>query len=51
MVYDNSHECVYSIHVQTGKGVNITASTFQLAQGDVLKVKKNKKQSPLYERR
>uniref|UniRef100_A0A8C2Z0K3 CUB and Sushi multiple domains 3 n=1 Tax=Cyclopterus lumpus TaxID=8103 RepID=A0A8C2Z0K3_CYCLU len=38
MNYDNSHECVYSIHVQTGKGINITASTFQLAQSDILKV-------------
>lgn len=38
MNYDNSHECVYSIQVQTGKGINITAGTFQLAQGDVLKV-------------
>ncbi|XP_051920530.1 CUB and sushi domain-containing protein 3-like isoform X1 [Hippocampus zosterae] len=36
--YDNSHECVYSIHVQRGKGINITASMFQLAQGDILKV-------------
>lgn len=39
MNYDNSHECVYSIQVQTGKGINTTASTFQLAQGDILKVK------------
>lgn len=39
MNYDNSHECVYSIQVQTGKGINITASTFQLAQGDILKVR------------
>lgn len=39
MNYDNSHECVYSIQVQTGKGINITASAFQLAQGDILKVK------------
>uniref|UniRef100_A0A669CUG9 CUB and Sushi multiple domains 3 n=1 Tax=Oreochromis niloticus TaxID=8128 RepID=A0A669CUG9_ORENI len=38
MNYDNSHECVYSIQVQTGKGINITASTFELAQGDVLKL-------------
>uniref|UniRef100_A0A671XBC1 CUB and Sushi multiple domains 3 n=1 Tax=Sparus aurata TaxID=8175 RepID=A0A671XBC1_SPAAU len=38
MNYDNSHECVYSIQVQTGKGINMTASTFQLAQGDILKV-------------
>lgn len=36
--YDNSHECVYSIQVQTGKGINITGGAFQLAQGDVLKV-------------
>ncbi|KAG7260560.1 hypothetical protein CRUP_000113 [Coryphaenoides rupestris] len=45
MYYDDSHECVYSIRVQTGKGVNVTASAFQLAQGDVLKVKKNKKRT------
>ncbi|CAG12911.1 unnamed protein product, partial [Tetraodon nigroviridis] len=38
MNYDNSHECVYSIQVQTGKGINITASVFHLAQGDILKV-------------
>ncbi|XP_037533201.1 CUB and sushi domain-containing protein 3 [Nematolebias whitei] len=38
MNYDNSHECVYSIQVQTGKGINITASTFQLAQGDIIKL-------------
>uniref|UniRef100_A0A668AKV0 CUB and Sushi multiple domains 3 n=1 Tax=Myripristis murdjan TaxID=586833 RepID=A0A668AKV0_9TELE len=38
MNYENSHECVYSIQVQTGKGINITGSTFQLAQGDILKV-------------
>ncbi|XP_067093259.1 CUB and sushi domain-containing protein 3-like [Osmerus mordax] len=36
--YDNSHECVYSIQVQAGKGINISASYFQLAQGDILKV-------------
>uniref|UniRef100_G3NSP0 CUB and Sushi multiple domains 3a n=1 Tax=Gasterosteus aculeatus aculeatus TaxID=481459 RepID=G3NSP0_GASAC len=36
--YDNSHECVYTIQVQTGKGINISASTFQLAQSDILKV-------------
>ncbi|MEQ2200593.1 CUB and sushi domain-containing protein 3, partial [Xenoophorus captivus] len=38
MNYDNAHECVYSIQVQTGKGINITANTFQLAQGDILKL-------------
>ncbi|KAM9805518.1 CUB and sushi domain-containing protein 3-like isoform 5-T5 [Syngnathus typhle] len=36
--YDNNHECVYSIHVEKGKGINVTAVAFQLAQGDVLKV-------------
>uniref|UniRef100_A0A8B9KMC1 CUB and Sushi multiple domains 3a n=1 Tax=Astyanax mexicanus TaxID=7994 RepID=A0A8B9KMC1_ASTMX len=36
--YENNHECIYNIQVQTGKGINISASTFHLAQGDVLKV-------------
>ncbi|XP_076868457.1 CUB and sushi domain-containing protein 3 isoform X4 [Brachyhypopomus gauderio] len=36
--YENNHECIYNIQVQTGKGINITASSFHLAQGDVLKV-------------
>ncbi|KAM6968265.1 CUB and sushi domain-containing protein 3-like [Aplochiton taeniatus] len=36
--YDNRHECVYTVQVQRGKGINMTASTFQLAQGDILKV-------------
>ncbi|CAL8260982.1 unnamed protein product, partial [Boreogadus saida] len=38
MNYSDSHECVYSIHVQTGKGINVTAAAFQLAQGDIIKV-------------
>lgn len=36
--YDNNHECIYNIQVQRGKGINITASSFRLAQGDILKV-------------
>uniref|UniRef100_A0A4W4E2X2 CUB and Sushi multiple domains 3a n=1 Tax=Electrophorus electricus TaxID=8005 RepID=A0A4W4E2X2_ELEEL len=36
--YENNHECIYNIQVQAGKGINITASSFHLAQGDVLKV-------------
>lgn len=36
--YENNHECIYNIQVQKGKGINITASSFRLAQGDVLKV-------------
>ncbi|KAI1243579.1 hypothetical protein IHE44_0001210 [Lamprotornis superbus] len=35
--YENNHECIYSIQVQAGKGINISARTFHLAQGDVLK--------------
>ncbi|XP_050987326.1 CUB and sushi domain-containing protein 3 isoform X1 [Labeo rohita] len=36
--YENNHECIYTIQVQAGKGINISASTFNLAQGDVLKL-------------
>ncbi|XP_077127218.1 CUB and sushi domain-containing protein 3 isoform X7 [Ranitomeya variabilis] len=36
--YENNHECIYSIQVQAGKGINISARTFNLAQGDVLKI-------------
>ncbi|KAG7501128.1 hypothetical protein JOB18_040546 [Solea senegalensis] len=38
MNYDNNHECIYSIQVQAGKGINISARTFHLAQGDILKI-------------
>lgn len=38
MNYDNNHECIYSIQVQAGKGINVSARTFHLAQGDILKV-------------
>uniref|UniRef100_A0A673GR16 CUB and sushi domain-containing protein 3-like n=1 Tax=Sinocyclocheilus rhinocerous TaxID=307959 RepID=A0A673GR16_9TELE len=36
--YENNHECIYNIQVQAGKGVNISASTFNLSHGDVLKL-------------
>ncbi|XP_058878367.1 CUB and sushi domain-containing protein 3 isoform X1 [Acipenser ruthenus] len=36
--YENNHECIYSIQVQAGKGINISARTFHLAQGDILKI-------------
>ncbi|KAM6972968.1 CUB and sushi domain-containing protein 3-like [Aplochiton taeniatus] len=38
MNYDNNHECIYSIQVHAGKGINISARTFHLAQGDILKI-------------
>ncbi|XP_034056770.1 CUB and sushi domain-containing protein 3-like isoform X4 [Gymnodraco acuticeps] len=38
MNYDNNHECIYSIQVQAGKGINISARTFHLAQADMLKI-------------
>uniref|UniRef100_A0AAY4CUY3 CUB and Sushi multiple domains 3a n=1 Tax=Denticeps clupeoides TaxID=299321 RepID=A0AAY4CUY3_9TELE len=38
MNYDNNHECIYSIQVQAGKGINVSARTFHLAQGDILKI-------------
>lgn len=36
--YDNNHECIYSIETERGKGIQITATTFQLHEGDFLKV-------------
>ncbi|KAL2084354.1 hypothetical protein ACEWY4_019872 [Coilia grayii] len=38
MNYDNNHECIYSVQVQAGKGINISANSFHLAQGDILKL-------------
>ncbi|KAI1885697.1 hypothetical protein AGOR_G00206480 [Albula goreensis] len=38
MSYDNNHECIYSIQVNAGKGINISARTFHLGQGDYLKI-------------
>uniref|UniRef100_A0A6I8NZE7 CUB and Sushi multiple domains 2 n=1 Tax=Ornithorhynchus anatinus TaxID=9258 RepID=A0A6I8NZE7_ORNAN len=36
--YNNGHECIYSIQTQPGKGIRLTAKTFHLHEGDVLKV-------------
>lgn len=45
--YENNHECIYNIQVQRGKGINITASSFRLAQGDILKVSRAARRSPV----
>lgn len=47
--YENNHECIYSIQVQAGKGINISARTFHLAQGDVLKVGCNIRYFKIYD--
>ncbi|EPY81832.1 CUB and Sushi multiple domains 2-like protein [Camelus ferus] len=36
--YNNNHECIYSIQTQPGKGIQLKARAFELAEGDVLKV-------------
>ncbi|XP_032244248.1 CUB and sushi domain-containing protein 2 isoform X5 [Phoca vitulina] len=36
--YNNNHECIYSIQTQPGKGIQLKARTFELSEGDVLKV-------------
>ncbi|XP_019903180.2 CUB and sushi domain-containing protein 1 isoform X3 [Esox lucius] len=36
--YDNNHECIYRIETEPGKGVRVTATNFQLHEGDYLKV-------------
>ncbi|XP_058853305.1 CUB and sushi domain-containing protein 2-like [Acipenser ruthenus] len=36
--YGNNHECIYSIQSQPGKGIQLRARTFQLQEGDLLKV-------------
>ncbi|KAG9344371.1 hypothetical protein JZ751_011040, partial [Albula glossodonta] len=36
--YDNNHECIYRIETEKGKGIRIIATTFQLQEGDSLKV-------------
>ncbi|XP_075409854.1 CUB and sushi domain-containing protein 2 isoform X3 [Tenrec ecaudatus] len=36
--YSNNHECIYSIQTQPGKGIQLKATAFELAGGDVLKV-------------
>lgn len=37
--YDNHHECIYSIETEAGKGIRLWARTFQLQEGDTLRVK------------
>ncbi|XP_075454326.1 CUB and sushi domain-containing protein 1 [Ascaphus truei] len=36
--YENNHECIYKIDTQAGKGIHLRARTFQLYEGDILKV-------------
>ncbi|MBN3309505.1 CSMD1 protein, partial [Amia calva] len=36
--YDNNHECIYRIETEKEKGIRLTALTFQLHEGDYLKV-------------
>ncbi|XP_035256647.1 CUB and sushi domain-containing protein 1a isoform X1 [Anguilla anguilla] len=36
--YDNNHECIYRTETERGKGIRVTATTFQLHEGDSLKV-------------
>ncbi|XP_036106445.1 CUB and sushi domain-containing protein 1 [Molossus molossus] len=36
--YDNNHECIYKVETETGKGIRLRALSFQLLEGDTLKV-------------
>lgn len=36
--YDNNHECIYKVETETGKGIRLQAHSFQLIEGDTLKV-------------
>ncbi|XP_032960426.1 CUB and sushi domain-containing protein 1 [Rhinolophus ferrumequinum] len=36
--YDNNHECIYKIETEAGKGIRLRAQSFQLFEGDTLKV-------------
>jgi len=38
--YDNNHECIYKIETEAGKGIHLRARSFQLHEGDIIKVKK-----------
>lgn len=38
--YDNNHECIYKIETEAGKGIHLRARSFQLLEGDILKVRK-----------
>lgn len=37
--YDNNHECIYKIETEPGQGVQLRARSFQLCEGDTLKVR------------
>lgn len=37
--YDNNHECIYKIETEAGKGIRLRAQSFQLFEGDTLKVR------------
>ncbi|KAI5211293.1 Cub And Sushi Domain-Containing Protein 1 [Manis pentadactyla] len=36
--YDNNHECIYKIETEAGKGIHLRAHSFQLLEGDILKI-------------
>uniref|UniRef100_H0WLJ2 CUB and Sushi multiple domains 1 n=1 Tax=Otolemur garnettii TaxID=30611 RepID=H0WLJ2_OTOGA len=36
--YDNNHECIYKIETEAGQGIHLRARSFQLVEGDILKV-------------
>ncbi|KAI1241194.1 hypothetical protein IHE44_0009660 [Lamprotornis superbus] len=36
--YDNNHECIYKIETEAGKGIHLRARSFQLHEGDIVKV-------------
>ncbi|XP_075718053.1 CUB and sushi domain-containing protein 1 [Rhinoderma darwinii] len=36
--YDNNHECIYRIETQPGMGILLRARSFQLLEGDILKI-------------
>lgn len=36
--YDNNHECIYKIETEAGKGIHLRARSFQLHEGDTVKV-------------
>jgi hypothetical protein len=36
--YENNHECIYKIETEAGKGIHLQARSFQLFEGDTLKV-------------
>ncbi|RXM33320.1 CUB and sushi domain-containing protein 2, partial [Acipenser ruthenus] len=43
--YENNHECIYKIETEKGKGISLSATNFQLQDGDILKVHDGKDSS------